>query len=161
MKQLPALAVFLGAVALAATLGGLFSPDEWYVALRKPSFQPPDWIFGPVWTGLYIAMALAGWLVWKESGLDGRTKDSLWPMTIFALQLILNALWPWMFFGLHSFGLSILVIGLLWLAILTMMAVFYTVSRPAGLLIAPYLLWVSFAGILNVSLWWLNRQPPS
>lgn len=132
----------------AASLGALFGPGEWYATLKKPSWNPPGWIFGPVWTLLYAMMAVAAWLVWRQGGWGRQRK----PLLIFLAQLALNALWTPLFFGLHRPGVAFAEIVLLWLAIV----VIRPVSRIAMLLLAPCLAWVSFATALNFALWRLN-----
>lgn len=117
----------------AASMGGLFMPGDWYAALKKPSWNPQGWIFGPVWTALYIMMAVAAWLVWKQGGfkVQGRA------LTMFLVQLGLNAAWTPLFFGLHWIGMAFAEIVLLWLAIAATVAVFRPVSHPATLLLVP------------------------
>jgi tryptophan-rich sensory protein len=136
----------------AASLGALFGPGEWYAALKKPSWNPPAWLFGPVWSALYTMMAVAAWLVWKRGGFAAQRK----PLIIFLAQLALNAAWTPLFFGLHSPGLAFAEMVLLWSAIVATIVVFRPVSRAAMLLLVPYLGWVSFAAVLNFSLWRLN-----
>jgi benzodiazapine receptor len=136
----------------AAALGGVFMPGEWYASLKKPAWNPPGWIFGPVWTTLYTMMAVAAWLVW----LQGGWKQQRRPLVIFLVQLALNALWTPLFFGLHWTGLAFAEIVLLWLAIAATLRAFWPVSRVAAWLLAPYLAWVGFAAVLNFTLWRLN-----
>ena len=136
----------------AASLGALFGPGEWYASLQKPSWNPPGWIFGPVWSALYVMMAVAAWFVWQRGGFSNQRQ----PLVIFLVQLALNAGWTPLFFGLHSPGLAFAEIVLLWLAIAATMVVFRPVSRTAMLLLVPYLAWVSFAAALNFALWKLN-----
>ena len=136
----------------AAAMGGLFMPGEWYASLKKPSWNPPGWVFGPVWTALYTMMAVAAWQVWRQGGWGKQCK----PLLIFLAQLALNALWTPLFFGLHRPGVAFAEIGLLWLAIATTLTAFRPVSRVAVWLLAPYLSWVSFAAALNFTLWQLN-----
>jgi tryptophan-rich sensory protein len=136
----------------AASFGGLFLPGEWYAGLKKPSWNPPGWIFGPVWTVLYTMMAVAAWLVWKRGGF----KAMRLPLGLFLLQLLFNALWSWLFFGRHQPALAFVDLLLLWLAIAATLAAFRRVSRAAAWLLAPYLAWVSFAAALNFTLWRLN-----
>ena len=145
----------VGWVALcfgAASLGAIFMPGEWYAALKKPSWNPPGWIFGPVWSALYTMMAVAAWLVWRQGGWGKQRKQLL----SFLAQLALNALWTPLFFGLHRPGLAFAEMVLLWLAIGATLVAFRPVSRVAAGLLAPYLAWVSFAAVLNFTLWRLN-----
>jgi len=133
-------------------IGAVFMPGEWYASLKKPAWNPPGWVFGPVWTALYAMMAVAAWLVWRRGGFSTHRK----PLVIFLVQLVLNAGWTPLFFGLHSPGLAFAEIVLLWLAIAATIVVFRPVSRTAMLLLVPYLAWVSFATALNFALWRLN-----
>jgi benzodiazapine receptor len=147
--------VLMGWLALsfsAAALGGLFLPGEWYARLQKPSWNPPNWIFGPVWTTLYVMMAVAAWLVWKRGGFVAQRL----PLTLFLGQLLFNAAWSPLFFGLKNPGLALLDIGLLWLALLATILAFWKARRIAGILLVPYLAWVTFASVLNFALWRLN-----
>jgi len=137
----------------AAALGGFFLPGEWYAQLRKPAWNPPGWIFGPVWTALYTMMAVAAWLVWRRGGFAVQRV----PLGLFLLQLLFNALWSPLFFGLHNPALAFAEIVLLWLALLATIVAFGKVQRGAGILLLPYLAWVSFAAVLNFTLWQLNR----
>jgi len=139
---------------LAAGLGSLFtmvSLGGWYPALVKPSWNPPSWLFGPVWTVLYAMMAVAGWLVWRRGGPGGRTA-----LQLFAVQLVLNVGWSAVFFGLQLPGLAFAEILVLWVAIAATLRTSWRVSRAAGILLVPYLLWVSFAAVLNFAIWRLN-----
>lgn len=136
----------------AASLGALFMPGEWYATLRKPAWNPPGWLFGPVWSALYTMMAVAAWQVWKRGGFVAQRR----PLTLFLAQLVLNAAWTPLFFGLHRPGLAFAEILLLWLAIAATLVAFWPVSRTAAGLLAPYLAWVSFAAVLNGTLWRLN-----
>ena len=136
----------------AAAMGGLFMPGEWYAALKKPAWNPPAWVFGPVWTALYTMMAVAAWLVWRRDGFKAQRR----PLGVFIVQLVLNAAWTPLFFGLHRPDLAFGEILLLWVAIGTTITVFRPVSRAAAWLLAPYLAWVSFAATLNFTLWRLN-----
>lgn len=137
----------------AAALGGLFMPGQWYAGLKKPVWNPPNWIFGPVWTALYTIMAIAAWLVWKRGGFAKQRKA----LTLFLLQLLFNAMWSPLFFGMKNPALAFIDILLLWLALLCTVVAFWKTRPLAGLLLAPYLLWVTFASALNLSLWLLNR----
>lgn len=136
----------------AAAVGSLSMPGAWYASLNKPSWNPPSWVFGPVWTVLYAAMAVAAWLVWRRGGL-ARQRGA---MGLFLLQLALNAAWSPVFFGMQRMGLALVVMMLLWAAIAATMVAFFRVSRGAGWLLVPYLAWVSFAAVLNFTLWRLN-----
>jgi benzodiazapine receptor len=154
VSSIAALIGFLAACFLAAATGILFKPGAWYEGLRKPSWRPPNRLFAPVWTLLYLMMAVAGWLVWQTGGFGGaRTALSL-----FATQLLLNALWTPVFFGLHRQGLGFVVIVALWLAIAATIAAFAAISAAAAVLMVPYLAWVSFAAALNYTVWQMNRQ---
>ena len=133
----------------AAAVGARYKPGAWYAGLRKPAWNPPNWLFAPVWTLLYAMMAVAAWLVWREVGLSGET-------ALFVVQLALNAAWTWLFFGLRRPGLAFADIVALWLAILATLLAFWSVRPFAGLLLAPYFAWVTFAAALNAALWRLN-----
>jgi tryptophan-rich sensory protein len=136
----------VGAVATASSVG------TWYQTLAKPPFNPPDWIFAPVWTTLYFMMAIAGWRVWRRDGLR-KARSAL---TLFVLQLGLNMMWSIVFFGLHSIGAALAEILVLLLAILVTTVVFWQRDRIAGMLFVPYAGWVAFATVLNAELWRLN-----
>ncbi len=147
-----ALAGWLLICLAAGAFGALFIPGDWYVALRKPPWNPPGWIFGPVWTALYAMMAVAAWLVWKRGGFSVQRL----PLTFFLVQLALNAAWTPLFFGLHWMGVAFAEIVLLWLAIAATLIAFIAVNRAAAWLLGPYLAWVTFAAMLNFTLWRLN-----
>lgn len=141
-------------VGMGAGSGMLFGPDAWFAALEKPAWNPPSWLFGPVWTTLYVMMALALWLVRREPEADdGRRKRA---QVLFAVQFALNMAWTPMFFGLHSPGLALATICLLWMTLLATVLAFFKVRGVAGALLVPYLLWVSFATALNGAIWQLN-----
>jgi len=150
----------LGFVVLsfaAAGIGGLFTAPAvraggWYYQIQKPAWTPPSWLFGPVWTALYLMMAVAAWLVWRQGGWAAQGGA----LGLFLVQLILNAAWSWLFFGLHSPSAGLVGISLLWIAILLTILAFFRVSPVAGWLMVPYLLWVSFAAALNLTIWRLN-----
>ena len=152
LKSALALAGWLALCFSAAALGAFFMPGEWYAGLKKPVWNPPGWIFGPVWTGLYTMMAVAAWLVWQRVGFGSQRR----PLTLVLVQLALNAGWTPLFFGLHWPGIAFAEIALLWLAIAATLTAFRRVSRAAGWLFAPYLAWVTFAAALNFALWRLN-----
>jgi tryptophan-rich sensory protein len=130
------------------------SITTWYPTLVKPVFNPPNWIFAPVWTLLYIMMGIAAGLVWTSEFEQKTVKKAL---GFFAIQLGLNALWSYLFFGLHNPLLALIEIVLLWLMIYETYNQFKKIDKVAGFLMIPYLAWVSFATILNASIWWLNK----
>ena len=139
----------------AAAIGGTATSRavrDWYPTLVKPAWNPPAWLFGPVWTVLYIAMAVAAWLVWRRVGWAGARLA----LTLFMVQLTLNAAWSIIFFGLRNPGAAFAEVVVLWAAILGTLVLFWQVSVPAGILFIPYLTWVSFAAVLNFSIWRLN-----
>jgi translocator protein len=146
------LMVFVFVCFLAPAAGIAFPPGAWYESLNKPTWQPPNWLFGPVWTVLYLMIATSGWLIWKKVGFEA----AILPFAVFALQLCLNAAWTPIFFGMQRLGFALVVIGLLWVAIVWMIALFRPISSQAALLLLPYLAWVSFATFLNFTLWRLN-----
>lgn len=143
---------FLAATFGAATTGAVFQPGAWYRSLSKPGWTPPDWLFPIAWTLLYIAMATAAWRV-------AYTPDPLAipGLALWSWQIVMNALWSPIFFGLHRLGAAMLVLVFLWLAVVLTTVVFWMVDPVAGLLLAPYVVWVSYAGALNFSLW--RRNP--
>ncbi len=139
-----------------AALGSLATDpniDGWYAALRKPSWNPPNWVFGPVWSMLYLLMAVAAWLVWRRRGFAGA---SLLPLVLFGVQLVLNGLWSVLFFGWHRPDLAFIEIVFLWSAILATMLAFRRVVPLAAALLVPYFLWVTFAAFLNFTIWSMN-----
>lgn len=141
---------------LAGIIGSVFtasSVSTWYAALRKPSFTPPGWLFGPVWISLYALMGVAAYLVWR-SGLTHR--EVRIALTLFVAQLVLNALWSAMFFGLRSPLAGFVNILALWVLILLTVFYFLRVSTTAGVLLVPYIVWVTFAAVLNYSIWTMN-----
>jgi tryptophan-rich sensory protein len=140
----------------AAALGGMATStgmESWYATLAKPSWNPPGWIFGPVWGALYLAMAVAAWLVFRKAG---SLSAAAVPLGIFAVQLGLNVLWSFVFFAWERPGWAFVEIVVLWLAILATTIAFFSRSTVAGGLMIPYLAWVSFAAVLNWTIWRLN-----
>jgi tryptophan-rich sensory protein len=136
--------------------GGLLTINEipgWYAALQKPSFNPPNWLFGPVWTALYIMMGVAFYLVWRNPPSAGRKKA----LSAFLVQFALNCAWTPVFFAMHQLGAALVVIVLMWLAILRTIFLFAPFSKTASWLLVPYISWVSFATLLNAAIWWLNK----
>jgi translocator protein len=154
LRSIVCILVCLGAGGLGIVFVGGPNVDDWYGRLNKAWFNPPSWVFGPVWTVLYVLMGVAAFLVWQR-GADKR--DVQVALALFALQLILNALWTPLFFGWHQIGAALVEIVVLWLAILATAIAFGRVSQAAAVCLYPYIAWVSFAAVLNASLWWLNR----
>lgn len=151
---------FVTALVLPLAVGALggvatsSSVSTWYPALSKPIWTPPGWLFGPVWTLLYILMGIALWLVWRRGIVDREVGVAV---TFFGIQLGLNLLWSFLFFGFRSIGLALVEIIVLWILIMLTMIKFYRLKSAAGWLMLPYLFWVTFAMALNASIWWLNR----
>lgn len=141
-------------VGCGATLSFLFQPDTWYSALLKPTWQPPSWIFGPVWTALYIIMAVAVWLVLRETNVDAAVR--MRAMWLFGIQFLLNLLWTPIFFGLHRPLLAFIEICLLWMFLLSALLSFGKIRALSGYLLAPCLIWCTFALVLNGTLWLMN-----
>jgi benzodiazapine receptor len=155
--SIAALLGFAAACFLAAAMSAFFPPGGWYERLAKPSWRPPNWLFAPAWTFLYICIAVAGWLVWQSAGFAGAAV----PLAVYFVQLLLNALWTPIFFGLHRKGLAVFEIALLWLAIAATIVLFAPVDTLAAVLLLPYLAWVTFASALNFAVWRLNRGRPA
>jgi tryptophan-rich sensory protein len=149
------LLAFLAVCLTVSGAGGAItatSVGTWYQALNKPPFNPPDWVFAPVWITLYVLMAISAWRVWRRTRFTGRWRA----LILFAMQLGLNLLWSLLFFGLQQIGLAMAEIAILLLAIALNAAMFWRIDRLAGALFVPYLLWVGYATVLNGSLWILN-----
>jgi len=150
----------LASVTVPLAVGGLgsiptfSSIPTWYRGLRKPGWTPPERLFGPVWTVLYVLMGISAWLVWRR-GLDRR--DVRTALGLFAGQLTLNALWSQIFFGMRAPGLALAEILLLWDVLVATVVQFFRIRPAAGLLLLPYLVWTTFATSLNAGVWWLNR----
>lgn len=150
MNRYVSLILFLALVLGGGfALGFLTAPGEWYAGIAKPAFNPPAWLFGPVWTVLYILIAIAGWRVWQRD-------RSGWPMTLWWAQLALNFLWTPVFFAAHQIGLALVVILLMLAAILAFIVTAWRLDRVAAWLFVPYAAWVAFASLLNGSIWMLN-----
>lgn len=145
-----ALVSFIAIALLSGMFASQFEPGVWYALMNKPAWTPPDWVFAPVWIALYVLMGAAAWLVWQVRGWHG----SHW---LFVAQLVLNAGWSWLFFGLHRTGWALGEMGVLWLLVLAMMVGFWRVRAAAGVLILPYWLWLCFTLALNYELWRLNE----
>jgi benzodiazapine receptor len=157
MRRAVGILVSVVVCELAGVIGTLFTTPSipgWYAGLAKPPFNPPNWIFGPVWTVLYALMGLAAYLVYEKGFKRPEVKKAT---SVFAAQLLLNALWSIVFFGAHMILGAAVVIVLLWAMILATILLFRRISRATAYLLVPYILWVSFAAVLNVSLYVLNR----
>lgn len=141
---------------VASAIGAIASiqAESFYQQLTQPAWAPPAWVFGPVWTTLYAMMAISAWLVWRVDGFRAQSTA----LTLFLVQLAVNSLWSWLFFAWHLGSLSFIDIILLWLLIVLTLLAFWRVRVLAGLLLVPYLLWVSFAAVLNYSIWQLNPE---
>ena len=145
------IALCLGAAGLGA-IATTPEIDGWYKTILKPTWNPPASVFGPVWTILFVLMGVAVWLVWEKPGF----KMAGLAMAMFAVQLVLNVAWSWIFFRLHAPGWAFVEIVILWLSIAATIALFLKHRKLAGLLMLPYLAWVSFASVLNFTIWRLN-----
>ncbi len=180
MKQISKFTISLLVCLGAGAVGSLFTTANipiWYASLNKPTFSPPNAVFAPVWTTIYILLATALFLVWRN---NWQIRNPIWKkaqkpwngwsqqfwagswqkqniIALFAVQLILNILWSYFFFGLHDPGLAFFELIALWCSIVYLIINFFRVSKPAAWLLAPYLLWVTFAGCLNFSIWMLNK----
>jgi translocator protein len=141
--------VFLILTLAAGWAASLSLPDAWYADLQKPAFNPPNWIFPPVWTVLYVLMAVSAWRVWKRDGLTAA-------IVLWVVQLLFNAAWMWLFFGLHRPGIGLIDILILLVLIVMLTFVFWRRDRLAGVLLVPYVVWVAYAALLNYALWQLN-----
>ena len=185
LNKLFKLIVAVSISGLAGIIGSVFTmsaiQSDWYAALAKPAFNPPAWVFGPVWAVLYFLMGVSAWLVWKgmdyrlrgndnRGSVDGRKNDEVGKreseeyrkskiaLIIFDIQLVLNVFWSVIFFGLRNPGGAFVEIIFLWLAIIATIILFAKISRPAAWLLIPYIMWVSFAGYLNFSIWQFSRN---
>lgn len=155
VKKILTLLFCIISAQLAGIIGSLFAApniETWYVFLKKPFFAPPNWLFAPAWITLYTLMGIAVFLVWQKRQSPG-ARTALY---FYCGQLLFNALWPVIFFGLQNPFLGFLAIIVLWILIAVTMVKFWKIERPAGLLFVPYILWVSFAAILNLAIWQLN-----
>jgi tryptophan-rich sensory protein len=155
-KKIVKLFIFVLICLGAGFLGSVFTTPSiptWYANLNKPSFNPPNWLFAPVWTILFILMGFAGFLIWQKGFKNKKVKKAL---AFFLAQLVLNVLWSFLFFKFHSPFLALLDIIILWFLILLTTIKFFKINNVAGLLLIPYLLWVSFASLLNYAVYRLN-----
>jgi translocator protein len=151
LKRWLGLVVWVMLSLAAGAFGSRFEPGAWYAALEKPAWTPPSSVFGPVWTVLYVLMGVAAWLVWERRGDAARGA-----LTLFVVQLLFNAAWSWLFFGLQSPGMALMGIIVLWVLIAATALVFWRARAVAGTLLLPYLAWVTFATALNFEIWRLN-----
>jgi benzodiazapine receptor len=151
-----ALILFLLGCFSVAGLGSLATMPEiptWYATLRKPAWTPPNWLFGPVWTALYAAMAIAAWIIWRRAGWE-ESNGALW---LFIIQLALNLAWSFIFFKFHNPQWAFVEIVALWIAIAATMMKFAAISRVSAILLVPYLVWVTYAAALNFAVWRMNK----
>ncbi|HUU91548.1 MAG TPA: TspO/MBR family protein [Phycisphaerae bacterium] len=154
-RQAFGLVVVVVVTFAAAGIGSVFtsgSVSEWYPSIEKPSWTPPGWIFGPVWTALYTLMAVAAWVIWRKEGWAGARAA----LVLYAVQLALNAAWSPLFFGLRMPGVAFAELVVLWMAIIATAVAFWKKSPLAGALLVPYVLWTTFAAALNLAIWRLN-----
>lgn len=156
LNQVAGLLAWLAICFSAATIGAVASRDagQFYGQLTRPDWAPPSWAFGPVWTLLYILMAVAAWLVWRKGGI----REARGPLALFLVQLVLNALWTWLFFRWQRGALAFADSIVLWVLILATLIAFWRVRPLAGVLLIPYLMWVTFATVLTFAVWRLNPQ---
>ena len=152
IKEIVGLVGWIAVCIIASSSGILTPPDEWYSELNKPLWNPPNFIFGPVWATLYFMMAVSAWLIWKRGGWNQQRS----PLIIFLTQLVLNSLWSPLFFGMHEPGWALFNIILLLISIIATIIKFLCESKTAALFLIPYLVWVIFASILNYNLWKMN-----
>ena len=156
LRDILKLIISIVACQCAGVIGSIFTSTEiptWYAALEKPSFTPPNWLFAPAWITLYLLMGISAFFVWRKGLINRPVRLAL---LVFLLQLILNVLWSVIFFGLHSPLCGVIVIVALWIAILFTILRFFPISTLAGALLLPYIGWVSFAAVLNISILVLN-----
>jgi len=150
--ELVGLVVSIFIAFLPGMFGSQFRPGEWYAALAKPVFTPPGWVFPVVWPILYFIMGVAAWMVWKRRGFHGAKLA----LACYAIQLVLNGVWSWLFFGLKRPDLAFYEIIALWLAVAATLMTFDRHHRTAAAIMLPYLAWITFATVLNGAIWWIN-----
>jgi len=158
IKKYLQILISIGISYSAGLIGSIFTVEAisgWYATINKPSFNPPSWVFSPVWTILYTLMGIAAYLVWKDRNKK-KIKTANIALTFFGIQLVLNGLWSILFFGLNSPSLAFFEIMLLWIAIIFTIIYFFKINKTAAYLLIPYILWVSFAAFLNLNIWILN-----
>lgn len=149
MTGIVSLLVFAAIVAAAAMFGSLYLPGAWYEGLVKPSWTPPSWLFGPVWGALYIMIAIAGWRVWRASGVSAG-------LAVWLVNVAANGMWSYLMFGRKAIGYALLDISAIWLTIVLFIGLAWRKDGAAALLFVPYLVWVSYAAALNFEIWRLN-----
>ncbi|HRK18129.1 MAG TPA: tryptophan-rich sensory protein [Hyphomicrobiaceae bacterium] len=149
MQRYLSLIAFAAIVFAMATTGALFRPGAWYQSLAKPSWTPPNWLFGPVWMLLYIMIAIAGWRVWLAGGMSAA-------IVVWGINIIANGLWSYLMFGINRIDLAFYDIVVLWLTIAAFIVLAWPLDRTAALLFVPYLIWVSYASALNLTIWRIN-----
>lgn len=157
LREVVRLVVSIVVCQVAGGIGAVFTTPAiptWYAGLNKPAFNPPNTVFFPVWTTLYTLMGIAVFLVWRKDLSERPVRVAV---GIFAIQLVLNTAWSIIFFGLQSLFVALIAIAFLWIAIVVNIVTFWRISKAAGALLIPYILWVSFASLLNYSIWMLNR----
>lgn len=142
------------ACGIAMAIGGFFTPGPWYDTLAKPFFTPPNWLFAPVWLVLYILIAISAWLVWRPRGF---TESARFPLILFIVQLVMNAAWSMLFFGMERIDLALIDIVALFVLLVGLIRLFYRENKTAAWLLLPYAGWVSFAMLLNTAFWRMNR----
>jgi len=155
LKPILGLIIWIAVSFCAGLIGSRFTGPavaSWYADTNKPAWTPPNFLFGPVWSALYLMMGVAAWLVWRKAGFSGASAA----MVLFGLQLIANAAWSLIFFGMRRFDLAFVEIVILWVLILATLIAFWRHETTAGLLMLPYLAWVSYASALNYAIWRLN-----
>lgn len=157
MQKIVRIALVVTTCLVIGYLSGKVTQESittWYPTLKKPIFNPPNWLFAPVWTLLYILMGVAGGMIWNH--LEAQKEEVKKAFTFFIIQLALNALWSYLFFGLHNPLLALIEVIILWLMIFETYSQFKPINKTAAMLLLPYLAWVGFASVLNFSIWWLN-----
>ena len=150
-RQFGSFLVFLALVVLMSAFGSQFGTGEWYAGLNKPAWNPPSWVFAPVWSTLYLLMSIAAWMVWNSGHEARNTAIAYW-----LAQLVLNGIWSWLFFGLHRPGWALGDLALLIVVLVLTIRKFHAIRAPAAYLLLPYLAWVMFAWVLNLALWQMN-----
>lgn len=155
-REFLSIVAFIAVCQFAGIIGSIFtfpSIDTWYASLQRPSFSPPNWVFGPVWLTLYTIMGISAHLIWKRGWKKKKVRSALY---VFSVQLALNSIWSFIFFGLNDLMLALFEIAVLWVFIAASILKFYDIDKRAAWLLVPYLLWVSFAMVLNYYFWVLN-----